>query len=116
MKNFALASLIVSLSACGPGPAGPQGAPGKDGTNGTNGKDGMGLTKKEHCYALSGGAFTHEIYTFADGSIMSTCEISSGDFTVSSVRMWKAGTNGSETGFCSLVDDWTGTINVEVDP
>lgn len=98
--------LAVVLSACIEGPEGP---PGPVGPQGPAGNPGSGLVSSLHCggtvYVSAAYNLGHDIYTFADGSVLATCYVWGSGFAVSGTNMWKAGTHGAEVGGCIVEAD-----------
>jgi hypothetical protein len=113
--------LAVALSACieGPeGPPGPRGPPGTQGTPGVAGVDGddgapgtsgSGLVATTRCSGTVtiGTSFNvyHDVYRFADGSVLSNCMIWDADGSRAGTQMWRAGTVGAVEGVCLVTSD-----------
>jgi len=94
------------------GVAGPAGEPGVDGGDGKDGASGIGIVSTTRC---SGAALLsttynllHDVYRFADGSVMATCMVwaPSGGFT--GTNLWRGGSNGATNGTCLLTQDVDG--------
>lgn len=102
---------LLMLLACGtPGPAGPPGPPGPPGAPGSPGP-GLYIQTSAYCSVVqSGGLFTHNVYTFSDGSVMTTCEVADGEYSIESTRLYKSTQNGAATAACSVTNDWDGTL------
>lgn len=114
--------LLVALAACdgpmGPaGPQGPQGVPGAAGANGrdgTDGANGAGLSESHHCsdvvFTAQSTILSHEVYVFADGSVLATCSVWMNDGAFTGTWMWPNGTTGAQRGSCFARAD-TDTAN-----
>lgn len=119
ISNILGSVLVVSLIACGPGPEGPRGPPGVQGDqgvpgqNGTPGKDGApGIGLKSECYCtgtitLAGVVYgaTHDIYTFADGSVFASCRVFGNVGERQAVNFYRADQNGAGRGSCLIIND-----------
>lgn len=116
--NRLLVICAILFTACGPGPMGPpgpqgpQGPQGPVGTPGTPGAAGSGLTGGIICHTPSAVtvnglriSIIHSRYTFADGSVMGTCEIFDGLKSISNVTMFTKGLVGADSGFCQITYD-----------
>lgn len=98
LKMVVIVAVVFSMAACGPGEPGPQGP---------QGKAGSGLTRVLTCYGFAdsdgdklGWGLYHDVYTFADKSVLATCEVHGGDTASSSVLMHMSGTPGARVGGC----------------
>lgn len=125
-----LVMLSVAVAACGVD--GKDGAAGLPGARGLPGLDGVGLSKSIHCNNLvlvdQGRGLTADIiydyYQFADGSVMTTCNVSLGQIGVEGVSMYKKAQQGASTGSCLVRDDvdnssggfWTFDLNSTTTP
>ena len=109
---LALSSACIEGPEGPPGPRGPpgtQGTPGQDGADGTDGSDGAGLVSSVHCIGTVTANITvnvvHDIYRFADGSVMGSCWVWGANSGLSGTNLWKAGTNGASLGACIVYAD-----------
>lgn len=113
MKRFLLPFLALSIVACaGPeGPPGSTGPMGPPGPTGAAGEPGVTLTATYLCtsplttvgnYSI---ATTYLRYEFADGMVLTECEISNAGATFSATRVYKQGTVGAKDGSCLLTFD-----------
>lgn len=118
---------MLSLVACQPeegpvgppGPAGPQGPKGDTGEQGPAGASGVGLVSGVHCDmaedAIINGRsiyFIYDEYTFADGSVMTSCDLFDRYASYSGTALYKRGSNGATHGTCIVsyeLDSGTGT-------
>lgn len=126
MKKYLLLLAVLSLSACQPeegpagppGPAGPRGEQGAPGPQGPAGEDGVGLVGGVHCDSLNNAvgayriSFFYDRYLFADGSVMTSCDIVDGATSYSGESLFRAQAVGAATGQCLVtydVDSGAGT-------
>lgn len=115
--------LALVLVACG-GEVGPQGLPGPQGEPGVvgpqgpqgpvgpPGASGAGLTAQFICTGFvalasstSGAGVSHDVYLFADNSVMTTCVVRGGSDQSSNVEFYAGSQTGARTGGCSALFD-----------
>lgn len=121
MKRLPSLLLCFSLLACGgmegpPGPVGPQGQTGSQGPvgptgpKGDAGEDGSGLVS---FYTCTGSAVVGSLqrnfdaarYDFADGSVLTSCDIRDSSREYSEIYLYKSTHVGAVTGACLIVYD-----------
>ena len=101
MRRFLI--IAVLLSSC----VGPAGEDGRDGSD----SSGMRISVTRRCYldidhlALS---LAHDVFSFSDGSVLSTCSVALPEGAYSGTNMLRANTALVETGFCSVGADLFG--------
>lgn len=121
MKLMMMLCLSFALAACGPGeqgepgPAGPpgqQGPAGPAGPKGDPGAPGSGLVKMELCEGYAkvldngqGVTVRHNIYTFADASVLTTCEVEGSVDGIVGTAMLRVGGSGYDGAACTLTRD-----------
>jgi hypothetical protein len=114
MRMLFVVLVALSMMACGPGepgPMGPQGPAGPAGPRGPKGDPGESgsLETTVFCSATINAGGTrllyHRIYKYADGTVITQCEVDAGDVTTASTLIFKAGQTGAQDASCLLVRD-----------
>lgn len=91
MKVSILCTLALFAAACG-----VEGPVGQPVTSGLPGRDGGGDVGTTHCYraivvdegANLGAALNYDVYYFADGSVMASCDVSNGNWAANAVGLY----------------------------
>jgi hypothetical protein len=133
--QYIVSCLTIALLACGPvegppGPAGPAGEPGAPGAQGPAGPAGEpgspGLTLQTtlQCVGLFLDAdrfeytVRHSAYTFADGSVLTTCSATNGAFEVMGFELYPGAHAERAAAPCTLQSDVdigsNGTFNFRI--
>lgn len=103
MKTSLLCVLAsFAVVACGP----EQGPTGSEGPRGPPGKDGVGLITTISCSgtmpfnSTMSASIIYNAYKFADGSLMTTCDVDISSVSGTGVYLWKATQQGAKDASC----------------
>lgn len=112
MKAVVMAVAVLLCACEGPmGPEGPRGPPGTTGLNGEQGPrgfPGVMLTAEYFCTGFadlgggSGFGLTHDVYTYADGSVLASCTVKGGLAEWTRVSLYRGTQAGAATGGCDI--------------
>lgn len=111
-------ALVLAVTACGmeaaegpAGPPGPQGEPGAQGPAGAPGTPGLSLQETRKCEGVLVDAYgvqhtvTHEVYSFSDGSMITTCSSGNGGFQMFGFAMHRIDQPGARLASCGVQID-----------
>lgn len=118
MTRITLSLFLCCALACGPdgsgtvgprGPVGPAGPQGDAGPAGPAGVPGVGLTEAWSCSGtaapIGSQRLSHAVWKFADGTVMTACEVWDTASAAQSTNVWRRGNIESFDAGCFVASD-----------